>query len=119
MAKLQLLLTSFTLALLVGCQSSPVDKQAETTTDTPATPIATAPDSIFVDVDSMGQIRFGGKDVPNIQALHMALTDSMQVLKKQGGKLPALGFRTHGDVLMGMRGALNDVFLAVQEEMEK
>ncbi len=105
----------FAVAFLAACQSTP-NESATTSTTTPAQ--VSFPDTVFVHVDSTGKMTFGGKEIPDTDALKLAIADSLRSIQKQGGKVPALWYRTHGDVLMGMRGALQDVFMEVQAEVK-
>lgn len=92
--------------LLFACQQTP----SGTAAAKPTPPTIAIPDTIFVEVDSSGKMLFGGKDIPNTDVLKARLSDSLSTFRKLGGKVPAMWYHTHGDVLMGMRGALRDVF---------
>ena len=107
-------LLAFGFALWTGCQSKPAEKAIEA----PTAAAVVFPDSVFVHVDSTGTMTLGGKKVETTEALKVVITDSLLQLKKQSGKLPALGYRTHGDVLMGMRGELRSIFAEILEAIQ-
>ncbi|MEI6409355.1 MAG: hypothetical protein WCR52_08235 [Bacteroidota bacterium] len=108
------LITLSATLFFFACQQTP----AGTTAAKPAPPTITVPDTIFVEVDSTGKMRFGGKDISDTDVLKARLSDSLSTFRKLGGKVPAMWYHTHGDVLMGMRGALNDVFTEVKEAVK-
>lgn len=99
-----------TSILLFACQPAPTVNNSKSTTS-----IAVIPDTIFVEVDSSGKMLFGGKDIPDTDVLKARLSDSLSTFRKLGGKVPVMWYHTHGDVLMGMRGELFDVFTEVKE----
>jgi hypothetical protein len=96
-----------------GCQSKTTETAANATLETPK-----FPDTIFMDIDSTGKMHLGTKEISDTEELKKMLLDSCRNIKKQGGKMPILEYHTHGDVLMGTRGALKDIFLEVEQEIK-
>jgi biopolymer transport protein ExbD len=76
-----------------------------------------ATDSLVINVDSTGNMTLGNQKV-DIESLTTKLTDSLQSIKKQYGKLPdTIICRSKGDVLMGTRGAIKDAIMDAKEKV--
>ncbi len=75
-------------------------------------------DTLFVGVDSEGITYLGAKK-PGVDFLRRQLIDSLITLKKQTGKYPnKIKVRTRGDVLMGARGAVQDVIQEAKDSLK-
>ena len=75
-------------------------------------------DTLFVGVDSEG-ITYLGAKIPGVDFLRRRLIDSLITLKKQTGKYPnKIKVRTRGDVLMGARGAVQDVIQEAKDSLK-
>ncbi len=75
-------------------------------------------DTLFVDVDSKG-ITYLGNEKMDADFLSRRLVDSLITLKKQSGHYPhKIKLRTRGEVLMGVRGEIQDVIQSVKDSLK-
>ena len=80
--------------------------------------VSTPVDTLFVGVDSEG-ITYLGTEKMDADILRMRLLDSLKTLKRQTGKYPnKIKVRTRGDVLMGARGAVQDVIQEAKDSLK-
>lgn len=75
-------------------------------------------DTLFVEVDSNG-ITYLGEEKMDADFLRRRLADSLLILKKQSGQYPKkIKLRTRGDVLMGVRGEIQDAIQEVKDSLK-
>ena len=75
-------------------------------------------DTLFVEVDSNG-ISYLGDEKMDADFLRRRLADSLLILKKQSGQYPKkIKLRTRGDVLMGVRGEIQDAIQEVKDSLK-
>lgn len=118
--------SAFLLAfLLFSCKETPktTDNAAAQATDsianrnsqTAATP---PPDSLIVNVDSMGRVTLGNRSV-SLDDLPKVLVDSSNALKKTTGHAPkTIMYKSQG-AMMGVRGAVSDAIEEAQDSLKK
>ena len=80
--------------------------------------ISTPVDTLFVGVDSEG-VTYLGAEKLNTDILRRRLVDTLKTLKMQTGKYPnKIKVRTRGDVLMGMRGEVQDIIQQAKDSLK-
>ena len=118
--------TAFLLAFcLFSCKEAPktTDNAAAQAADSTANRgIATAatipPDSLIVEIDSMGKVKLGNRSVA-LDDLQKALLDSSNALKKTTGQAPkTITYKSRG-AMMGVRGAVRDAIEEAQDSLKK
>jgi hypothetical protein len=128
--KLSIFTTTLLLASMgiwASCQpkstentAKPVEQPNASTTVTtaPPTPTVATPDTVYVEMFERKGIFFGNKKFADDTQLKAAILDSLRILKKMGGKTPELAIKTQGTVTMGVRGAVQDLFLEIKDELK-
>ena len=118
--------TAFLLAfLLFSCKETPktTDNAAAQAADSTAnrgigSAPTTPPDSLIVEVDSMGKVMLGNRSV-TLDNLPKALVDSSNALKKTTGHAPTtITYKSRG-AMMGIRGAVHDAIEEAQDSLKK
>ena len=122
--------TTFTAFLLAFCLIS--CKETPKTTDNAATKAVDStagrgieavaptvpPDSLIVEVDSMGKVKLGNRSIA-LDDLPKALVDSSNALKKATGQAPkTITYKSRG-AMMGVRGAVRDAIEEAQDSLKK
>ena len=75
-------------------------------------------DTLFVAIDSEGVSYLGDKKM-DTDLLRRRLIDSLQTLKKQTGQYPKkIKLKMRGDVLMGIRGEIQDVIQEAKDTLK-
>ncbi len=124
----QLILTALVLSsvLFFACKETPkTDNNAAATADSAANrgiEAAAAPtvphDSLIVNVDSMGKVTMGNREI-SLDDLPKVLVDSSRFLEKATGKAPkAIVCKSNG-AMMGIRGAVHDAIDDAQDSLKK
>ena len=120
--------TAFSLAFcLISCKETPkttdntatkaVDTTASRGIEAAAAP-TTPPDSLIVEVDSMGKVKLGNRSIA-LDDLPKALVDSSNALKKATGQAPkTITYKSRG-AMMGVRGAVRDAIEEAQDSLKK
>ncbi|MBU6341564.1 MAG: hypothetical protein KGS48_08745 [Bacteroidetes bacterium] len=128
--KLSIFTASLLFASMViwaACQSKPAENTTKpidqpstpsTVTTAPAPPSVHTPDTVYVEMFERKGTFFGNKNFADDTQLKAALLDSLRTVKKMGGKTPELAIKTHGTVTMGVRGAVQDLFLEIKDELK-
>lgn len=115
------------MSIWAACQSKPAENTAKpleqpgasgTVTTAPAPPAVYTPDTVYVEMFERKGTFFGNKNFADDTKLKAALLDSLRTVKKMGGKTPELAIKTHGTVTMGVRGAVQDLFLEIKDELK-
>ena len=118
--------TAFLLAFcLFSCKETPktTDNAAAQAADSTAnrgiaTAPTTPPDSLIVEVDSMGKVKLGNRSIA-LDDLPKALVDSSNALKKTTGHAPkTITYKSRG-AMMGVRGAVRDAIEEAQDSLKK
>ena len=121
--------TAFLLTfLLFSCKETPkttdnaATKAADSTASRGIEAVAAAPttppDSLIVEIDSMGKVKLGNRSIA-LDDLPKALVDSSNVLKKATGKAPkTITYKSRG-AMMGVRGAVRDAIEEAQDSLKK
>jgi biopolymer transport protein ExbD len=79
---------------------------------------STPPDSLIVEVDSMGKVKLGNRSIA-LDDLPKALVDSSNTLKKTTGQAPkTITYKSRG-AMMGVRGAVQDAIEEAQDSLKK
>ncbi len=111
---------------LFSCKETPktTDNAAAQAADTTANRGITAspttpPDSLIVEVDSMGKVKFGNNRDITLDDLPKALVDSSNTLKKATGHAPTtITYKSNG-AMMGIRGAVQGAIEEAQDSLKK
>ena len=83
-----------------------------------ATAPKVTPDSIIVNVDSMGRVTLGNRSV-TLEELPKLLVDSCKTLKKTTGNVPkTITYKSNG-AMMGIRGAVKDAIQEARDSLKK
>ena len=93
------------------------DSTAQRALEAAAAPNIT-PDSIIVNVDSMGRVTLGNRSV-TLEELPKLLVDSCKTLKKTTGNAPkTITYKSNG-AMMGIRGAVKDAIQEARDSLKK
>ena len=93
------------------------DSTAQRALEAAAAPKIT-PDSIIVNVDSMGRVTLGNRSV-TLEELPKLLVDSCKTWKKTTGNAPkTITYKSNG-AMMGIRGAVKDAIQEAQDSLKK
>ena len=93
------------------------DSTAQRALEAAAAPKIT-PDSIIVNVDSMGKLTLGNRSI-SLYDLPKALVDSCKTLKKTTGNAPkTITYKSNG-AMMGIRGAVKDAIQEARDSLKQ
>lgn len=100
-----------------GAMQALADSTAKRVLEAAAAPTVT-PDSIIVNIDSMGNVKLGNRSV-TLDDLPKMLVDSCNSLKKTTGNVPkTITYKSNG-AMMGIRGAVRDAIEEAQDSLKK